>query len=246
MRLAVFSDIHSNIEALEAFINDALQQDISHFFCLGDIVGYGANPNKSISMLQSLPGLKCVLGNHDHYASKNTVTYDMNLTAARAIIWTRKKLSRYSIKFLKALKPALKTSTISFTHAAPYNPLKWQYIFTSESASRSFFRTRKKVIFNGHTHLPQIITQKHIFKIDFETPESNKSISINHGKRIIVNCGSIGQSRDGDPRASYVIYDMEKETLEFRRIAYDHQSAAKKIIAAGLPKSLAERLAKGR
>ncbi|QTA80432.1 Metallophosphoesterase [Desulfonema limicola] len=160
MRLAVFSDIHSNLEALEAFIDDALHQMIHHYFCLGDIVGYGANPNQCIQKLQTLPNLKCVLGNHDYYASKNTTAYDMSLTAARAIIWTKKRLSKENTQFLKALKPILKTTRISFSHAAPHNPLKWQYIFTSESASRSFFSTRQKIIFNGHTHVPQIITQK--------------------------------------------------------------------------------------
>jgi diadenosine tetraphosphatase ApaH/serine/threonine PP2A family protein phosphatase len=245
MRIAVFSDIHGNYEALEAFIEHSSRQNIGMYVCLGDIVGYGANPNECIRGLLNLPNIRFVLGNHDAAASGRDSPYDMSRDASRAILWTIETLSPDYAEFLQHIDVTLKTDNILFSHANPYRPLAWYYVDEIEYAARSFARTKEKMLFVGHTHVSSIITRKNMFNIYFEMPEGNEVVPLNKSKRQIINCGSIGQPRDGDPRASYLIYDQENQIIEFYRIPYDYRRAAEKIRANGLPESLALRLSKG-
>lgn len=245
MRMAIFSDIHGNQEAFEAFIAHSSAFHVDQYICLGDIVGYGANPNECIAMLRSLPDFRCVLGNHDAVAAEETFPYDMNRDAARAILWTMETLSRENTDFLKGIRPTLKIENMLFCHANTYQPLEWYYVNTREYAARSFARTKEKLLFIGHTHISSIITRKNIFSILFESPRKNKAVAEDASKRQIINCGSIGQPRDGDPRLSYIIYDAEEKMIEFYRVDYDFEKAAEKIKSAGLPVSLALRLLKG-
>ncbi|MDM8551430.1 metallophosphoesterase family protein [Desulfobacterales bacterium HSG2] len=243
--MAIFSDIHGNQEALEAFIAHSSELDVDQYMCLGDIVGYGANPNECIAMLRSLPDIRCVLGNHDAAAAEETSPYDMNRDAARAILWTMETLSRENIDFLKSMSATMKMGNMLFCHANTYRPLEWYYVNTREYAARSFARTKEKLLFIGHTHVSSIITRKNIFSILFESPRENSAVPENESKRQIINCGSIGQPRDGDPRLSYIIYDAQEKSIEFYRVDYDFEKAAEKIKSAGLPVSLALRLLKG-
>lgn len=243
MRIAVFSDVHSNQEALQAFIAHASCQGINKYVCLGDIVGYGANPNQCIALVQTLPDICFILGNHDNAAVGHLS--NMNGAADSVMTWTRQRLSGNNISFLKRMSVVIKQDNLFFCHATPYNPLSWSYIAKKNIISKTFARTQAKIIFAGHTHTPSAITRKNFFCVYVKIPMNNTVMPAATQKRQIFNCGSIGQPRDGDPRASYLIYDIKKQMVEFHRVSYDHGTAAQKIMDAGLPSSLALRLATG-
>ena len=246
MRLAIFSDIHGNLEALEAFVAHATQQRIDRYMCLGDIVGYGANPNECIDLIRSLPKINVVLGNHDSAAVWLTSPYAMQKEATEAILWTMGQLTKSHADFLKNLKPTIQMQDMIFSHANAYNPLAWRYVIDRKYAARSFSGTREKLQFIGHSHSPLVITRKHLFKLVFRVPEDSKLASVVTHQRQIINCGSIGQPRDGNPMACYSIYDTLSAKVEFHRFSYDFEAAGEKIIRAGLSRYLARRLKKGR
>lgn len=243
MRLAVFSDIHANLQALEAFIADAAVRDIDRYICLGDIVGYGADPEACIIRLRSLPNLECILGNHDHAVIG--AASSMRRDARRVIEWTKKRLSADSLFFLQSLEVCRNWGDALFCHANPYRPLEWYYVTEKSHISRSFARSRAKMLFIGHTHVAMAITRRNFFCVYLRHPRDGTVVPAAELNRQIFNCGSIGQPRDGDPRASYLIYDNVRKTVEFIRVAYDHAAAAAQIRAAGLPEVFAERLESG-
>ncbi|MCK5837365.1 MAG: metallophosphoesterase family protein, partial [Desulfobacula sp.] len=243
MRIAVFSDVHSNQEALRAFMIHAARRKIDQYFCLGDIVGYGANPNQCIALAQSLPGICFIQGNHDNAAVGNAS--NMNTRADQAMVWTRERLSASNLFFLKGMDTVIKQGNLSFCHGTPYNPLTWSYITKKRVISKTFARSKSKIIFAGHTHTPSAITRKNFFCVYVKSPLNNSVLPAATKKRQIFNCGSIGQPRDGDPRASYLVYDTEAQLIEFHRVPYDHGKAAQKIMDAGLPHYLATRLSTG-
>ena len=150
------------------------------------------------------------------------------------------------VQFLKRLRPTFAMGDLLFAHANPYNPLAWRYVNSRKYAVRSFNSNTAKLVFIGHTHLPEIITKRGWFRIQFEPHSDNCTIPIDHTCRMIVNCGSIGQPRDKNPAACYLIYDTRRETIDFVRVPYNHERTARKIVDAGLPGIMARRLAKGR
>lgn len=243
MRIAVFSDIHANLEAFEAVLNHARAHQVDNYFCLGDVVGYGANPAECIEMVRSLPDCACVLGNHD--AAVLGIPCNMKEDARKVIMWTRKILSRTDIWFLREMEDLVKRDNISFCHSNPYRPRNWYYVSEKTYISSSFARSKAKILFVGHTHVPVAITRKNFFCIYIRSPLHSMVVPAAELNRQIFNCGSVGQPRDGDPRASYLIYDDMKQVVEFYRVDYDHKRAAGKILAAGLPKMYAQRLADG-
>jgi len=244
MRLAIFSDVHGNHEALEAILTDAGLQGVDRYICLGDMVGYGASPNECVERVRALKEISYVLGNHDE-AALATGPCNMRRVATHAILWTRDTLTDENTRFLAAAPPTLFIENAVFAHGTPYRPLDWHYVHTREFAARSFSIIPGRLGFVGHTHVPCIVTRRNLFFIRFEEPEVGREIHIDDGKSRLVGCGSVGQPRDGDPRASYVLYDSQRATLIFRRIAYNAEIAAAKILAAGLPEALAHRLGKG-
>ena len=246
MRLAIFADIHSNLEALRAFVAHAAKQRIDRYMCLGDIVGYGANPDECIELIRSLPKINIVLGNHDAAAVWITSPYAMRKEATEAILWTMDQLTDSHAEFLKNLKPTIQIQNMIFSHANAYNPRAWRYVVDRKYAMRSFSGTREKMQFIGHSHVPLMITRKNLFKLIFEAPEDSIPAPVSKHRRQIINCGSIGQPRDGNPKACYSIYDTRLNEIEFHRFSYDFEKAGKKIIEAGLPELLAKRLSKGR
>ena len=243
MRVAVFSDIHSNLEALEAVLEHSFQQRADRYVCLGDVVGYGANPNECIELLQSLPDCACVLGNHD--AAVLGIPSNMKPDARRVIIWTREILTKNSVFFLEEMEDLIKWDNISFCHSNPYRPRNWYYVSEKTYISSSFARSKAKILFVGHTHVPVAITRKNFFCIYIRSPEHTMVVPAAELNRQIFNGGSIGQPRDGDSRASYLIYDNDKQVIEFYRVAYDFVRAGDKILAAGLPEMYAKRLVDG-
>ena len=243
MRVAVFSDIHANLEALEAVLHHAARHRTDRYICLGDVVGYGANPNECIKMLQALPDCPCLLGNHD--AAVLGIPLNMKAEARKAINWTRKVITPASMWFLREMEDLITWGNLSFCHSNPYRPRNWYYVTEKTYISSSFARSKAKILFVGHTHVPIAITRKNFFCIYIRSPQHRMVVPAAELNRQIFNCGSVGQPRDGDPRASYLIYDDREKVIEFYRVAYDRMQAAKKILAAGLPKVFAQRLAEG-
>jgi len=246
VRLAVFADIHANLEAMKAFVEDSLTRHVHRYICLGDIVGYGANPNECIELLQTLPKMNCILGNHDAAAIWRYSPYSMTKDAKEVILWTIDQLNPNSVDFLQSLRPVLNLGNMIFAHANPYNPEAYRYVVNKKYAARSFAAVKQKLTFIGHSHRPVLITRKNFFQITFTPPRGSEKCFLNKEKKQIINCGSIGQPRDGDPRACYCVVDTTDETVEFYRLPYDIQSAAEKIKLAGLPDILGSRLIRGK
>lgn len=242
MRTAVLSDIHANLEALEAVLYHAQKQAVDSYVCLGDVVGYGANPNECIEILDSL-SCPSVLGNHD--AAVLDIPINMGQDGRKVINWTRENLSPASFAFLRSMEDLIHDGDISYCHSNPYRPRNWYYIAEKTYISSSFARSKAKILFFGHTHVPVAITRKNFFCVYMRSPEHSTVVPVAEINRQIFNGGSIGQPRDGDSRAAYLIYDHDKSQIEFYRISYNIGRAAEKIMQAGLPENFAKRLFSG-
>lgn len=245
MRMAIFSDIHGNLEAMEAFVEHVMRKEVDRFVCLGDLVGYGANPSECISLVRSLPNIVVTLGNHDAAVLWDSSPYMMNDPAKEVILWCMENLSEDEKEYLASLPLSHCFNGIKFSHANPYDPKGWHYVNNRKSALRCFRSCKEKLLFVGHTHIPLVTTKKNILQVLFEEPEHEKSIKIDISKRQIFNCGSIGQPRTGTHELNYLIFDSREATITYYAIPYDYEFAGKKIIDAGLPPTLARRLKHG-
>ena len=245
MRLMIFSDIHGNIGALEAALEHSRDKGVHRHICLGDIVGYGPYPNECITMIKSLKNCRCVAGNHDVAALWETSPYGMSPDAKEAILWTMDQLTPQNKAFLKSLPDRIDFSEMTFAHANPYNPRGWRYVTDRKYALRSFAGTRSRLSFIGHSHRPLVITRKNILMLDLRSVSGLLEFQIPEPKRCIVNCGSIGQPRDRDPRPCYLVFDTRRQLLQFYRVSYDTSKSAQAVFDAGLPRSLGMRLLKG-
>jgi predicted phosphodiesterase len=240
MRFAIVSDIHANLEAFEAVLADARDNKCTHFVCLGDVVGYNANPHECVALVQ---GLDCpiVKGNHDEQASLVESSRDFNEMAEAAIQWTRDNLAVEDKDWLRDLKMQRQVRDFTIVHATLDTPEQWGYVFNNLDAAASFTYQHTTVCFFGHTHVPiAFIRDEGVQRQQID------KLRIDPGKKYFINVGSVGQPRDGDWHAAYCIYHVESNLVEQRRIKYDLATAQKKIIDAGLPPMLAERLAVGR
>lgn len=245
MRMAIFSDIHGNLEALEAFIEHVMQQEIDRFICLGDLVGYGANPSECIRLVRSLPNSMVTLGNHDAAVLWDSSPYMMNDAAKEVILWCMENLTEKEKEYLASLPLSHRFNSINFSHANPYDPKGWHYVNNRKQTLRSFRACKEKLFFVGHTHRPLVATRKNFLQVLFVEPEPNKPVKVDTAKRQIFNCGSIGQPRTNTHELNYLIYDSRRATVTYYAIPYDYELAGKKIIAAGLPSTLARRLKQG-
>lgn len=246
MRLGVFADIHGNLEALQTVLAHAEKQHIHRYMCLGDIVGYGPNPNECIELVRALPRCNCILGNHDAAAFWRFSPYAMNEDAKTAILWTIDQLYEPNSNYLQSLPSMYIMGDICFAHANPYNPEAYRYVINRKYAARSFAAVRQRLTFVGHSHRPLLITRKNWLQMLFITPKANEITHLASHKKQIINCGSVGQPRDGDHRTSYCVLDTLKNHIELFRLEYDHQTTRDKIQQAGLPESLAKRLFRGK
>lgn len=236
----VLSDIHSNMEGLTVVLKDAHERGATHFVCLGDIVGYNANPSECVDKIRAL-NCTVVRGNHDHYCSFDDDLSGFHPLAADAVDWTRKQLSPEQQKFLGELKYTERVDNFTIVHSTLDMPEMWGYVFENLEAESSFSYQHTQVCFFGHTHVPLA------FEKGIEiNGGSYQRLKLSLGKKYFVNVGSIGQPRDGDPRSSYALFDLEKKEIELRRVPYDFASTQEKIRKAGLPERLANRLAIGR
>jgi len=240
MRIALFGDIHANLEALEAVLTDAAAQGCSDHVCMGDIVGYNADPSPCLERVRE-NGWPVVKGNHDEDASGDHSLDSMNPVAAEALKWTRDQLTPEQRDWLRTLRMVRQVEDFTVVHSTLDQPQSWNYVTNKFDAMSNFSYQFTKLCFHGHTHVPRIFVR------DSRVSEVEaSSIVIEPGMKYFINTGSVGQPRDGDWRACYVIYDIPTKTVTFRRIEYDLATTQEKIRAAGLPEVLAERLAEGR
>jgi diadenosine tetraphosphatase ApaH/serine/threonine PP2A family protein phosphatase len=238
MRYAIISDIHSNLEALNRVLEEIDKLHVNKTLCLGDIVGYGANPNECIEIIKER-NVESIIGNHDIVACGKKEPYNFNPVARAAALWTRKELTPENGEFLYNLPHMKSVDDFLIVHGAISDPDL--YIFSSYEAGDEFELMKKhKVCFFGHTHVRTyyILTNDIGQLFDYE-------LNIEPNNKYLINPGSVGQPRDGDPRASFLIYDGEDSFIKFIRLEYDINTAKRKIIEAGLDKRLAERLSYG-
>ena len=240
MRFAVLSDIHANLEALDAVLAEARAKHCDEFLCLGDVVGYNADPSECIRRIQEL-NCPVVQGNHDEQASIPVSTEGFNEMAEEAIGWTREHLSAGEKAWLANLRLTRQVCDFTIVHATLDTPAQWGYVFNDLDAIASFTYQHTALCFFGHTHWPTaFVRDDNVRRI------AVGEITLLNGKKYFINPGSIGQPRDRDWRAAYCIYDTERNVVEQHRVKYDLEAAQRKIRAAGLPQRLAERLAAGR
>ena len=240
MKYAVIADIHANLEAFEVVLADTKEQRCTHYCCVGDVVGYNANPKECLDMVRSM-GMPCVKGNHDEYCSTDEDLEGFNPHAAEAVNWTRKQLSPEDRQWLRDLKYVRLVASFSMVHATLDGPQRWGYVFDKLMAAASFTYQNTSVCFFGHTHVPVAFVRDTVVR-----GGTYSKFKVEPGKKYFVNVGSVGQPRDGNPKAAYVVYDMDESTIELRRLDYDIPKAQKKIMEAGLPQRLADRLALGK
>ena len=241
MKFAILSDIHSNLEALKVVLDHAKQQECTHYVCLGDVVGYGPNPKECLAIVRSLD-CPVVMGNHDEYCAGEMDLTGFNPMAADAIKWTRQQLTEEERTWLRNLKYVRNVESFTMVHATLDLPERWAYVFDRLAAQSSFNYQHTPVCFNGHTHVPVAFVRG---PTGIHGGLYTK-IKIEVGRKYFINVGSIGQPRDRNPKSSYVIFDLDNNVIEIHRLDYDIATTQKKIHAAGLPASLADRLAQGR
>jgi len=240
MRYAVIADIHANLEALEVVLADSKEQKCTHYCCVGDVVGYNANPKECLDIVRAM-GMPVVKGNHDEYCSSEEDLEGFNPHAAEAVNWTRKQLSTEDRQWLRDLKYVRLVASFSMVHATLDGPQRWGYVFDKLAAAASFTYQNTAVCFFGHTHVPVAFIRDSVVR-----GGTYSKFKTEPGKKYFVNVGAVGQPRDGNPKSGYVIYDLNEGTVELRRLDYDIEKAQKKIIAAGLPQRLSDRLTLGK
>jgi len=238
--IAVLSDIHGNLEALDAVLEDARRENDETLICLGDVVGYGADPNVCVERVTDQMKAT-VLGNHDAAARDLSQADSFNEVAREAIRWTQEQLTAENLARLNALPLEHVQDRARFVHASPDDPPAWHYILTEQEAWNAFQACPEPVCFVGHSHVPLrvLLNGGRLEVLD------GPVLQLRPGVRALVNVGSVGQPRDGDWRAAYALFDPARGRVVARRVEYDLQTASTKILKAGLPEILARRLAQG-
>ncbi len=245
MRFGILSDIHGNLEALDAVLGALEGERIDRYLCLGDIVGYGASPNECLDLVTGLTTV-VIAGNHDHAAIGKLDIATFNPFAAEAARWTRRQLTPAGRRYLAELPYTRRIGDLYAVHASPADPPAWHYLTSLGRVIEGFeaLPAGVTVCVLGHTHSPGIFESRIAEDRCREVPAQVHVMALE--SRYIVNVGSVGQPRDGDPRAAYCVFDVGEGRLEIKRVSYDVETAQRKIRAAGLPDLLAERLAHGR
>lgn len=229
MRLAILSDIHSNLEALTKALEVVDSMGVDEVVCLGDVVGYGANPNECLEIIRG----RCktiLLGNHDLAAVDLSQAEFFTHMARAAAEWTYRTLTADNKKFLRSLPYTANRPNMLLVHASPFEPEEWHYIISIFDALEAFKAFEERICFIGHSHVPGIFSA------------TGKAATVKKDDRFIVNVGSIGQPRDGNPQLSFGVFETETWTYENIRADYDISGASARILEAGLPRGLADRL----
>ncbi len=243
MRYAILGDIHSNLEALEEVLMDLKEKRVDKIFSVGDIVGYGANPSECVDIARANFEL-ITLGNHDLALAGELDLDYFNDLAKDAIIWSQGRVECDNVNFLAGLPLIEEYGNMIFAHSSLYQPQSFNYILSVEDIRKSFdIQDEKRLAFIGHSHISAIFMIDDISGEILEVRE--RDVEINEKKRYLINVGSVGQPRDGDPRASYICYDDSENRISIERVDYDIELAASKIISEGLPEKLALKLHEG-
>jgi predicted phosphodiesterase len=244
MRCAVLADIHGNLEAFRAVLARIRDLHVDRMICLGDIVGYNADPNACIDLVRS-KGIACVMGNHDAASSGIAEPDNFNVNARQAVLWTRQRLTGENRAFLRELPRSAQIDDMILCHGTIDDTNS--YLLYDSDARENFtlmeeLPGRPQICFFGHTHIRAAYSM--------DGPDLARELAdempLFTSKRYLVNPGSVGQPRDGDPRAAFLIYDATEQAIVFHRVEYDIAACQKKILQAGLPPRLAERLSLGR
>jgi len=242
LKYLIFSDVHGNLEALEAVLSRGDSAGVEFYICLGDIIGYGANPNECVEAVRGLSAYACVKGNHDAAVVDRRERSFFHSVALEGVRFTEATLTEDNREFIEEL-PYVYTSNELFiaVHASPYKPEAWEYVLDQGGAKRAFGATTHQIAFIGHSHTPVV------FRDDGRAERflPGDQLVIEKKVRYVVNVGSVGQPRDGNPDASFLIFDDGNLTAKIMRVEYDRKKAAEKILKAGLPPVLAERLLVG-
>jgi len=244
--LAFFTDIHANRQAFSACLEQARARGVERYICLGDIVGYGADPEWSVETVMDLVanGGLAVRGNHDNAVAVASET--MNAEAQAAIEWTRGRLSVAQRHFLAELPMSLDEDDRLYVHSEASSPPRWRYIQSSSDAARSMIATPAQVTFCGHIHRPALYSMSVTAKMTSFTPTSHAPVQLLRGRQWLAVVGSVGQPRDGDPAAAFVTFETKTREITYCRVPYDVEAAAQRIRDNGLPPWLAQRLTVGR
>ena len=240
--IALISDVHANLEALQAVFSDMEKHKIDAAHFLGDAVGYGCDPNACIGLIEKNCDIK-IIGNHDFGALGIESAESFNELARTSLEWTTSEITKHSLAALTAYEMEARIDKIHLVHSSPKNPEAWEYILGVEQAKEQFTDGDSWVTFLGHTHIPAF------FSVDESGSVSQKTLmeaELDENKRYIINVGSVGQPRDRDPRCCYVTFDTDSRYLKYHRVDYDIASAQQRMEALGFPKMLSERLALGR
>lgn len=241
MQILILSDIHANITAFEAVLADAGKFDA--VWCLGDLVGYGPDPNECIFRIQELPGLVCLLGNHDAAALGQIDVDTFNIEARQALMWTQQVLNENSKSFLQHLPERQVIDLVTLVHGSPRQPV-WEYLLDTRTATLNFNYFDTPYCFVGHTHLPVLYHLPDTSRVaKLIVPESTMEFTM--APRAILNPGSVGQPRDRDAQASYALYDTSQNKWQYKRIAYDIPAVQERMASAGLPERHIQRLSAG-
>jgi predicted phosphodiesterase len=237
-RIAILSDVHGNLPALRATVEDARAAEVDAIWCLGDLVGYGASPDECVALAQA----ECdvvLAGNHDLAVVGEISLSDFSPAAAAAARWTREHAARETLAWLETLSPVAEDHEIGLYHGSPADPI-WEYVLSTEQAEQSFDAMRPRVGAIGHTHVALRFTRVDGEVVGEQTPAGTEHDLADGGW--LVNPGSVGQPRDRDPRAAWLLADLDRWTASWRRVEYPIDEAAAAIAATDLPRHLADRL----
>jgi predicted phosphodiesterase len=241
MRVAVVSDIHSNLHALEAVLAAIDAEPVDELWCLGDLVGYGPKPNECCAIVQARATV-CLCGNHDLAVRGTIDLVEFSGDAGTAAAWTREVLADEARAFLDSLEPAGRAAGVALFHGSARDPV-WDYVLSDEAAITTFMLTEEPLVLVGHSHAAlQIALRETALEGGLAPDGTDLELS---DARWLLNPGSVGQPRDGDPHAAYLLLDLDARRASFRRVAYDVELTQAEMREAGLPKALIERLALG-
>jgi len=244
MRFGLFADVHGNLEAFEMVRRQLSREAVDEYVFLGDLVGYGADPVACIRLLREMSAEKpclCVAGNHDYAVAGRVSSESFTFYARQAVLWTQGILAKDDLDFLAGFPLMGKTAYFRAVHASPFAPERWLYFTNINDAHQNFMAFDEPLCFIGHSHAPVVFSIAERITRCMELV-----IPLKRGKRYIINVGSVGQPRDGNPRAAFAIYDTDQNQVTVHRVAYEVSLAQAKIIKAGLPKILAYRLFYGK
>lgn len=246
MQYLIFSDIHSNLEALNAVLSTLESNGVDKYIFLGDAVGYGANPNEVLDLLRSLKPLVSIRGNHDKVVAYIESGANFTHHARMAALWAREQITETNKIFLENLDmgPVVVDDIFEIVHGSPTG--EDDYIFGEWEAGRGLMSSERWITFFGHTHTPVIYRETESTIKRVYPDEDDYCYQLSRDEKYLINPGSVGQPRDYNPKSSYAILNSDAETIEIKRIEYDIESTQKKILAAGLPEVEASRLALGR